>query len=157
MFITNHVLSGAVLGLVAPRRPVAVAVTAIGSHFVLDSGPHWGNKDVDQFRRVAIVDGLCGLTTMAVVMRVTPKRSRLAVMAGMLGASFPDSDKPAMMFFGRSPFPGPVDAFHIRIQRESQRGVRTEIRAALVMAAAVRILTWCRAAQQRRVRQNSAQ
>jgi hypothetical protein len=150
MFITNHVLSGALIGLVAPRCPGAVAVTAIGSHFVLDSVPHWGNPDVDQFRRVAIVDGLCGLTTMAIVMRATPKRSRVAVIAGMLGASFPDSDKPAKMFFGSSPFPEPIDAFHSRIQRESHRGIRTELRAALAMVIAIRLLSWGRAAQEKR-------
>ena len=45
MFITNHVLAGAVIGLVAPRRPAKVALVAAGSHFVLDSVPHWGTDD----------------------------------------------------------------------------------------------------------------
>jgi len=145
MFITNHVLSGALIGLAAPRRPASVALVAAGSHFALDSVPHWGNHDKALFRKVAIVDGLIGLATMRAVMGVVPRGTRVAVLAGMLGAAFPDSDKPALMFFGRSPFPAPVDQFHTRIQRESSHGIRTEIKAALVMVAAVRVLSWLRA------------
>jgi len=77
-------------------------------------------------------------------MGVVPRGTRVAVLAGMLGAAFPDSDKPALMFFGRSPFPAPVDQFHAKIQRESSHGIRTEIRAAVAMVAAVRVLSWLR-------------
>jgi hypothetical protein len=145
MFITNHVLAGAILGLAAPRRPAKVAVAAAGSHFVLDAVPHWGIDDTAKFRKVAIVDGLVGLATMRAVMGAVPRGTRLAVFAGMLGAAFPDADKPMEMFFHRSPFPSVVDRFHARIQRESAHGIRTEIRAALAMVAAVRVLSWLRA------------
>ncbi len=144
MFITNHVLSGALIGLAAPRRPAQVALVAVGSHFVLDSVPHWGNRDPAFFRKVAIVDGLVGLATMRAVMGAVPRGTRVAVLAGMLGAAFPDADKPALMFFGRSPFPAPVDKFHVAIQRESSNGIRTEIRAAIAMVVAVRVLSWLR-------------
>lgn len=144
MFITNHVLSGALIGLAAPRRPAAVALVAVGSHFALDSVPHWGNRDEASFRKVAIVDGLVGLATMRAIMTAAPKGTRVAVLAGMLGAAFPDSDKPALMFFGRSPFPPRVDQFHVKIQRESSNGIRTEIKAALAMVVAVRVLSWLR-------------
>jgi hypothetical protein len=152
VFITNHVLSGAVIGLAAPRRPALVALTAAGSHFALDSVPHWGTPDKRKFRRVAVVDGLCGLATMAGVMRGVPRGTRLAVFAGMLGAAFPDSDKPAEMFFHRSPFPPRLDEFHSAIQRESARGVRAEVRAAATMAAAVVVLSGARRLSARRRR-----
>jgi len=145
MFITNHVLAGALIGLVAPRRPGKVALLAVGSHFALDALPHWGIDDDAKFRKVAIVDGLVGLATMRAVMGAVPRSTRVAVLAGMLGAAFPDADKPAEMFFQRSPFPAPVDRFHARIQRESTHGIRTELRAALAMIAAVRALSWLRA------------
>jgi hypothetical protein len=145
MFITNHVLSGALIGLAAPRRPAKVALVAVGSHFVLDAVPHWGIDDKAKFRKVAIVDGLVGLATMRAVMGAVPRGTRVAVLAGMLGAAFPDADKPALMFFGRSPFPARVDRFHMGIQRESSHGIRTEIRAALAMVLAVRVLSWLRA------------
>jgi hypothetical protein len=145
MFITNHVLAGAIIGLVAPRRPAKVALVAVGSHFVLDSVPHWGVDDDAKFRKFAIVDGLVGLATMRAVMGAVPRGTRVAVLAGMLGAAFPDSDKPALMFFGRSPFPPAVDRFHGRIQREATHGIRTEVRAALAMVVAVRVLSAVRA------------
>jgi hypothetical protein len=145
MFITNHVLSGALIGLAAPRRPAKVALVAVGSHFVLDSVPHWGIEDKAKFRKVAIVDGLIGLATMRAVMGAVPRGTRVAVLAGMLGAAFPDADKPMDMFFHRSPFPAGVDRFHQRIQRESTHGVRTELRAFVAMVAAVRVLSWVRA------------
>jgi hypothetical protein len=145
MFITNHVLAGAVIGLVAPRRPAKVALAAVGSHFVLDAVPHWGIDDKAKFRKVAIVDGLVGLATMRAVMGAVPRGTRVAVLTGMLGAAFPDADKPMEMFFKRSPFPAGVDRFHERIQRESARGIRTEIRAALAMVVVVRVLSAVRA------------
>ncbi len=145
MFITNHVLSGALIGLAAPRRPAKVALVAVGSHFVLDAVPHWGIDDDAKFRKVAIVDGLVGLATMRAVMGAVPRGTRVAVLAGMLGAALPDADKPALMFVGRSPFPALVDRFHQRIQRESAHGIRTEIRAALAMVLVVRVLSWLRA------------
>ena len=145
MFITNHVLAGAIIGLAAPRRPAKVALVAVGSHLVLDAVPHWGIDDDAKFRKVAIVDGLVGLATMRAVMGAVPRGTRVAVLAGMLGAAFPDADKPALMFFGRSPFPARVDRFHQQIQRESTHGIRTEIRAALAMVLAVRVLSWLRA------------
>lgn len=145
MFITNHVLAGAIIGLAAPRRPAKVALVAVGSHFVLDAVPHWGIDDKAKFRKVAIVDGLIGLATMRAVMTAVPRGTRVAVLAGMLGAAFPDSDKPMEMFFGRSPFPARVDRFHERIQRESTHGIRTEVRAALAMVVMLRVLSAARA------------
>jgi len=145
VFITNHVLAGAVIGLVAPRRPAKVALVAVGSHFVLDSVPHWGIDDDARFRKVAIVDGLIGLATMRAVLGAVPRGTRVAVLAGMLGAALPDADKPMDMFFHRSPFPLQVDRFHQRIQRESAHGIRTELRAALGLVLVVRILSWLRA------------
>ena len=155
MFITNHVLAGAIIGLVAPRRPAPVALVAVGSHFVLDSMPHWGIHGEATFRKVAVVDGLVGLATMRAVMGAVPRGTRVAVLSGMLGAAFPDADKPALMFFGRSPFPARVDQFHQRIQRESSRGVRTEIRAALAMVFLVRLMSWLRARAGRRFMANA--
>ena len=42
MFVTNHVLSGALIGQALKGRPVAAFVAGIGSHLVLDAMPHWG-------------------------------------------------------------------------------------------------------------------
>ena len=42
MLLTNHVLSGAVIGALA-RRPVPAFAAGVASHFVLDAIPHWGD------------------------------------------------------------------------------------------------------------------
>ena len=69
--------------------------------------------------KVAVVDGLVGLATLTALARATSPDRRAAVVAGMLGACLPDSDKPSTLFFGRSPFPAWVDEAHKRIQNEA--------------------------------------
>ncbi len=41
MLLTNHVLSGALIGALA-RRPLPAFALGVASHFVLDAVPHWG-------------------------------------------------------------------------------------------------------------------
>lgn len=119
MLITNHVLSGAAIGAVS-GRPSAALPLGVVSHFALDALPHWGQwRSREHFLRVAVADGLTGLGAMAAVYALAPRERRGAVLAGMVGAALPDLDKPSEMFFGRSPFPAAVDAFHGRIQDEA--------------------------------------
>jgi hypothetical protein len=120
VLITNHVLGGALVGLATPR-PLTAFSLGMASHVAMDLSPHWGDADRKVFLRVAVVDGLVGLATMAYVARLTPRERRTAVLAGMLGACLPDADKPTQLFFGRSPFPAAVDRFHGAIQHESRR------------------------------------
>jgi hypothetical protein len=137
VLITNHVLAGALIGTVLPGPTSAFAVGVL-SHFVTDAAPHWGDPDEQVFLRVAVVDGLVGLATMAWVTARTPRDRRGRVVAGMLGACFPDADKPAKLFVGRSPFPATVDRWHQRIQRESPRRMPQEVVLALLGAAVIR-------------------
>ena len=126
MLITNHVLSGALVGLAAPG-PVSGFALGVASHFALDSVPHWG--DLDRFLQVAVPDGLTGLAAMAHVATLTSRQApdrRATVVATMLGACLPDADKPSTLFFGRSPFPARVDDWHRSIQRESVRRLPQE-------------------------------
>jgi hypothetical protein len=41
MLVTNHVLSGALIGAVV-RRPLPAFTLGVASHFALDTVPHWG-------------------------------------------------------------------------------------------------------------------
>jgi len=119
MLITNHVLSGALIGA-AVRRPVPAFLLGVASHFVLDAVPHWGNwRDSRQFLQVAMADGLAGLAAMAVLAAASPPSRRAAVTAGMAGAALPDLDKPTLHWFGFSPFPAAVGRFHSGIQDEA--------------------------------------
>jgi hypothetical protein len=115
MLITNHVLSGALIGAAA-RRPVPAFVLGVASHFVLDTVPHWGDwRDERQFLQVAVPDGLAGLATMGLCAAAAPRSAWVSMLAGMAGAALPDLDKPSRLWFGRSPFPHAVDHFHAAI------------------------------------------
>ncbi|WP_148614095.1 hypothetical protein [Nocardioides rubriscoriae] len=135
MLITNHVLSGALVGAVSPGPASAFALGVV-SHAVLDSVPHWGDESI--FLPVAVVDGLVGLATLGAVARAAGPEPRARVVAGMLGACLPDADKPSNLFFGRSPFPSAVDLWHQQIQRESPRRLPQEFVVALAGALLVR-------------------
>lgn len=140
VLITNHVVAGAAIGALAPG-PVSAFGLGIASHAAMDSVAHWGDPDHQVFLKVAVVDGLVGLTVLGHLARHTPRERRTNVVAGMLGACFPDSDKPGLLFFGRSPFPAAVDAWHKKIQRESADRMRHEIAtAALGLLVARRLV-----------------
>lgn len=141
MLITNHVLSGAVIGALTRRPAVALALGA-ASHFALDAVPHWGKWGSDsRFLRVAIRDGLAGLGVMGALAAAAPPEARLSVVAGMAGATLPDLDKPAVIYLGHSPFPRAVDKFHAAIQREARSRWWVEVAAgaALGTLAAVTV------------------
>jgi hypothetical protein len=142
MLVTNHVLSGAVIGTATRRRPAAAFVLGVLSHFALDAAPHWGKwTGPPSFMEVAVPDGLTGLAAMGVMTALAPRDARLAVLAGMAGAALPDLDKPSVVFFGRSPFPRAWDRFHLRIQDEAPHRFKYEVAAAaLFCAAAVGLL-----------------
>ena len=136
MLLTNHVLSGALIGALV-RRPVPAFAVGVASHFVLDAMPHWGKwRSRRHFMRVAVPDGLISLAAMGALAALSPAERRAAVVAGMAGAALPDLDKPAFVYFGRSPFPRAVNRFHSRIQREAPGRAHLEALAAGTLAVA---------------------
>jgi len=135
VLVTNHVLAGALIGSVS-RGPVSAFLAGVASHVLMDMTPHWGDDQL--FLRVAVVDGLVGATTLVLVNRLTSEARRTSVTAGMLGAAFPDLDKPSELFFGWSPFPAAVDDWHKRLQRESPRRLPQEVVVAALAGLAVR-------------------
>lgn len=143
MFVTTHVLVGAVIGA---RTRSAAAAYGLGvlSHFVMDAVPHWGPAgDHDEFMRVAVRDGLGGLAALTAVAALSPARSRRSVLAAALGAATPDLDKPFAELTRRQLWPRRVDQFHRMIQRETPRRMRQELAtlavAALIAAAVIPI------------------
>jgi hypothetical protein len=135
MLVTNHVLSGALIGSLS-RRPAAAFAAGVASHFALDAVPHWGEwASHGHFLRVAVRDGLTGLAVIGLFTAVTPPSHRLAVVAGMAGAALPDIDKPCRLWFGRSPFPAAVDRFHSAIQREAPGRFPRELAAGACFAS----------------------
>jgi len=139
VLLTNHVLSGALIGALA-RRPLPAFAAGVASHFVLDAVPHWGKwRSRRHFVRVAVRDGMVSLAAMGALTAVSPPDRRLAVLAGMTGATLPDLDKPVKLWFGRSPFPRAVDRFHMRIQDEAAHRLPAELLAAAALATAALI------------------
>jgi hypothetical protein len=140
MLVTNHVLSGAVIGAVT-RRTVPAFLLGIASHFALDAAPHWGGwEGRPSFMEVAVPDGLAGLAVMGTMTALAPRGKRAAVLAGMAGAALPDLDKPSRVFFGRSPFPRIVDRLHMVIQDEAPHRLKYELAAAVAFCAAAAAL-----------------
>jgi hypothetical protein len=132
MFVTNHVLSGVIVGRLFQRRPVMAFVVGVGSHLALDMVPHWGcetNTDdgKQRFLRYAQRDGLLGLLVMGSAARAVDTRARKATIAAMVGAAILDVDKPMLHFFGIDPFPQVVRKLHRRVQNESTEGLPNEI------------------------------
>jgi hypothetical protein len=139
VLVTNHVLSGALIGAVSPG-PVSAFAAGVVSHFLLDTVPHWGDVDFDEMVPIGVRDGLTGLAVMGLIHAATPRDRRLRVLAGMSGAAFPDLDKPALLFFGRSPFPKAWDDFHVRIQRESRDRMPQEFVVGTTLLAAALVV-----------------
>jgi hypothetical protein len=136
VLLTNHVLSGALIGALA-RHPATAFTAGCASHFVLDALPHWGKWGSNRrFLLAAVPDGLVSLAVMGAFAALAPADRRPAVVAGMTGAALPDADKPARLFFGWSPFPAAVDRFHGRIQHEAPGRAHIEILAAFALAVA---------------------
>lgn len=138
MLITNHVLSGAVVGHLA-RTPGGALAAGVASHFALDVVPHFGVDDA-HLMKVAVPDGLLGLAAIGAVLARTPRHRRLRVAAGIVGACLPDLDKPGRELVGRSPFPAGFDRWHARIQSESPSRFGVEVAGAAAFALALRPL-----------------
>ncbi len=141
MFVTNHVLSGVVIGRVLERHPVAAFVVGVGSHLALDMIPHWGcdlkqepNKEL--FLRYAKRDGLLGLVTAVSAAGAVGRQARPATLAAVTGAVLLDLDKPFLHFWGRNPFPEWVQRIHGGIQNESPEGLPNEMTFGVLCAVA---------------------
>ena len=147
MLVTTHVLSGALIGALAPDLPTALTRGFV-SHFVLDAIPHWGGEP-EGLLRVAVPDGLVGLAAIAAVGAAAVPERRLTVLAGVFGACLPDIDKPSQLFVGRSPFPSWFDWFHAVIQHERPDRWKREVCVAAGFAVVTAAVL---GAQQRAVR-----
>src|ERR1700759_3787364 len=101
MLVTNHVLSGAVIGAVT-RRPGRAFALGVVSHFALDAVPHWGKwVGRPHFMEVAVPDGLTGLAVMGAMTALAPPESRASVLAGTAGGALPDPGQAAHPALGR--------------------------------------------------------
>ena len=95
MTVTNHVLAGALIGLVV-KEPAFALVLAFCSHFVLDSLPHFGYKGNSGYtealrHKITYIVGIFTLiTTVFVIFILIINQLWLALAAGMV-AALPDA------------------------------------------------------------------
>jgi hypothetical protein len=139
VFVTNHVLSGVLIGQVLEGSPVSAFAAGVASHLVLDALPHWGcdqSPECQQFLTVARRDGVLGLIAMAGGALLVEGGARKATVAAMVGAVLLDLDKPMDHFLGWNPFPAAVQSFHGRIQNESPDRLPHEIAYGIALALA---------------------
>lgn len=151
MFVTNHVLSGVLIGRLLKRRPGAALLAGVASHLILDAVPHWGcirsqAGGTERFLTVAKRDGVLGLVAMAAAALAVERPARTATVAAMTGAVLLDLDKPFLHFLGLNPFPAVVQKLHEQIQNESPDGLPNELRFGAAFAVAD-LLTVVRARQ----------
>jgi hypothetical protein len=143
MFVTNHVLAGALIGRALGRHPAAAFAAGVVSHFVMDACPHYGDDTAEPgvmtagFVKMARCDGCAGLAAMAVAAGLAPGWSRAAVVAGMAGAAVVDSDKPMIYFFGWNPWPKWWIRLHQRVQNQKPHRFPHEMLTGAALAALV--------------------
>lgn len=141
MFVTNHVLSGVLIGRALEGRPCTAFLVGVGSHLALDAVPHWScdtstDEGAEHFLSVARRDGLMGLAAMAAAALAVDRKARVSVVAAMAGAALLDLDKPIQHFFGVYPFPRAVRRLHSWVQNESPSGLTNEITFGVAAAMA---------------------
>jgi len=141
MFVTNHVLSGVIVGRLFRRRPLTAFAVGLVSHLALDAVPHWGcdlksPEDRLLFLRYARRDGLLGIATGLFAAGAVGRDARPATVAAITGAVLLDADKPILHFWGRDPFPNVISRIHGRVQNESPHGMPNELAFGIACALA---------------------
>jgi len=147
MLLTNHTLTGILLGL-SIDNPVLLAPTAVASHLVLDMTPHLGYpsaKNGPETRAPLFIvwgalDFTASIAVTAAACYAWPARIP-SILVGVIGADLPDLVYIPMIVFGKAlyrflPFYAPMIAFLGRIQwYEKPPGFITEIIWATLMLA----------------------
>ena len=118
---TNHFLTGSLIGLTV-HQPVLAITLAFGSHFLLDSLPHYGddNHTGKKFLAILAVDAMFISIALGLFALTQPVHWPLAIACG-LAASSPDlmwlpNWLNEMRGHGKQPLNNMVERFHKRIQ-----------------------------------------
>lgn len=146
MLLTNHVLTGTLLGLVIDN-PVLLAPTAVASHLVLDMTPHFGlgeprpgmpNFRSRSFLVLGTMDFVASTTVVVCACLIWPQRA-VNIVIGAVGAALPDLTYIPLTVFGDLiyrvlPFYRGMIKFLARIQwYERPPGLVTEVVWATLM------------------------
>lgn len=126
----NHVAFGSLVALVVKEPAVAIPV-ALGSHFVMDAIPHYGeDHKAPRFSRRyygrILVDAQISVLFAAWILAAHPPHAGLVFICGLV-AILPDFLWPLALYVKKTSLMWKFFVFHKRIQRESRRGIYVEI------------------------------
>jgi hypothetical protein len=136
----NHVAFGTLVALVV-KEPLLAVPLALGSHFVMDALPHYGeDHKAPRFSRryygKILVDAQISILFGAWVLAAHPPHAWLVAVCGLVAVS-PDFLWPIALYIKHQ---GPLwefFEFHKRIQHESRAGIFVEIAWFAATGAAV--------------------
>ena len=142
MLLTNHVLTGSLLGL-AIDEPWLLFPAGVASHFILDSLPHYGDPKIielsdKRFLWLGTADGLVAITVAVSVCVARPDRIGHIVLGAVAGA-FPDLFYIPEALFGLKLDPAWWRRFHYKIQwYERPPGLAVDALWAFLILALIR-------------------
>ncbi|MEI6042495.1 MAG: hypothetical protein WCQ00_02930 [bacterium] len=110
MILTTHAVTGATFTALIPKNPILGFAIGFGSHFILDSIPHWDyklkssrknkekplnndlviNKDFLKDLVKIGFDGLLGLSLSFILLGAFGHASLIAILFGAIGGMMPD-------------------------------------------------------------------
>lgn len=126
----NHTVFGTLVAVTINEPLVAIPV-ALGSHFVMDIIPHYGNdpraaRGSKAYNFKVVIDALASILILLFFISLHPANTSLVVICA-LATTFPDFLWPLALYIRQR---GPLWAFfkfHKRIQRESRVGIFVEL------------------------------
>lgn len=125
----NHAVFGALIA-VTVHEPVVAIPLSLGSHFVMDAIPHYGNdpkapRGSRLYYLRIIIDTMASFSILLLFLSFHPPHMKLIIVCASV-AILPDLLWPLALHVKRS---GPLWAFfkfHKLIQRESRSGILVE-------------------------------
>ena len=126
----NHVVFGSLVAVII-REPALAVPISLGSHFVMDAIPHYGDdpkapRGSKQYNLRIVADAIACILVLLLFVSLHPPNTMLLITCAVVAAS-PDFIWPLALYIKQK---GPLWAFfkfHKNIQRESRTGIYLEI------------------------------
>lgn len=141
MLLTNHALTGSLIGLVVGNPLIAVPL-GVASHYAMDSLPHFGFPGMSFRERRGFLIGLADFSSAMLLttgLALAAGERAPLVLAGAFGAMLPDLLYLPEIALGRQ-LNYPLRQFHHDIQQGREKPRRIWIDA--LWAAAMSLLLW---------------
>ncbi len=126
----NHVSFGSLIAIMVPI-PALAAVVSLGSHFALDTIPHYGEDEraprgSRPYLTRIVVDALLSVLDVIIGTMLWPEHAKIIMLCAFL-AILPDLLWPLAYVASRTGLLWKFFVFHKTIQQESRGGARVEV------------------------------